>query len=134
MDVVITGEAGADLEALCLLRPGPSAWGLLLGHKRGRRVFVERFFPAGTGGGLPAPSRLDKLDRSLGRRLVGFYAVRPAASFKRSLLAPYSFGRLFFDIRPAKSGPGIRPFVVEFDRGFSFAPVRLAPGPKGRRP
>ena len=133
MDVFVTPEAARDLEALVLLRPGPSAWGLLLGHKRGRRVFVERFFPAGTADALPAPGRLDGLDRSLGRRLVGFYAVHPAASFRKSLLAPYCYGRLFFDVRPAKAGPGLRPYTVAFDGAFSLAPVRLAPGPKGGR-
>jgi len=131
VDVLVTPEALRDLEILALLRPERSAWGVLLGHKRGRRVFVERLFPAGTGGRLPAPGRLDELDRALDRRLVGFYAVRPAAAFKGSLLAPYACGRLFFDIRPAKAGPGLRAYAVAFNGGFRLAPVGLAPGPKG---
>jgi hypothetical protein len=133
VDVLVTPEASLDLRALMLLRPKASAWGLLIGHRRGRRVFVERFFPGGAGAVLPRPGRLDEIDRGLGRRLVGFYSVRPSAAFKKSLLAPYFYGRLFFDIRAAKGGPGIRPFVIEFDRVFSFFPVGLAPGPKGRK-
>jgi len=117
-----------------LLRPKPSAWGLLIGHRRGHRVFVERFLPGGAGAGLPEPERLDEIDRGLGRRLVGFYAIRPAAALERKLLAPYFCGRLFLDIRSAKSGPLIKPYVVRFDRVFSFDPVGLMAGPKGREP
>ena len=134
MDVLITPDASRDLEALALLHPGPSAWGLLLGHKRGRRVFVERFFPAGTAGALPAPGRLDELDRSLGRRLVGFYAVRPAAAFRKSLLSPYAYGRLFIDIRRTGSGPSLKTYAVGFDGRFLLEPVRPAARRKGGRP
>jgi hypothetical protein len=126
VDVLITADASLDLKALMLLSPKASAWGLLIGHKRGRRVFVERFFPAGTGAVLPAPERLDELDRGLGRRLVGFYAVRSQAAFRKSLLGPYFYGRLFLDVHPAKSGPSVRSYVVEFGRAFSLAPLRLA--------
>lgn len=123
----MTPEASLDLTALTLLRPKPPAWGLVLGHRRGGRVFVERFFPAGSGAALPAPGVLDELDRGLGRRLVGIYAVRPSAAFKKMLLAPYFYGRLFLDVRPAKTGPRVRPYAVEFGRGFRLVPVRLAP-------
>ena len=126
----MTPEASLDLKALALLRPKPPTWGLLIGHRRGGRVFVERFFPAGAGTALPAPVRLDELDRGLGRRIVGCFAVRPSPAFKKSLLAPYFYGRLFLDVSSGKRGPRLKPYVVEFSRTFRFVPVRLEPGPK----
>jgi hypothetical protein len=131
MDVFITREASDNLKALKVLRPGPSAWGFLIGHKRGCRFFVEQVFPAGAGAGLPPPGGLDELDRLLGRRVIGLFAVRPAAALKKSLLGPYFYGRLFLDVRLSKRELGLRPFVVEFDRVFFLAPVPLKTGPKG---
>jgi hypothetical protein len=131
VDVFITRDASLDIKALSVLRPGPPAWGFLVGHKRGHRVFVERLFPACSAALPPPAERLDELDRLLGRRVVGLFAVRPGAGLKKSLLGPYFYGRVFLDVRFPKSGPVVRPFVVEFDRAFFLAPVGLLPGPKG---
>lgn len=131
VDVLITADAFLDIRTLVLLGPKPPAWGLLIGHKRGRRVFVERVFPAGPGAALPAPVRLEETDRTLGRRLVGLYAVRPSPAFKESVLGPYFYGRVFLDIRVAKNRSKLKPYVIEFDQSFFLAPVRLAARPKG---
>jgi hypothetical protein len=131
VDVFITPEAFPDFRAVTLLRTGGPAWGLLLGHKRGLRIFIERLFPAGAGAVPPPPGKFEELDMLFGRRVMGIYAVRPAAAFKKSLLGPYFYGRLFLNLRPSKNGAALRFYVVEFDRVFSLAPVRLEPGPKG---
>jgi len=131
VDVFIIPEASSDFKAVTLLHAGGPAWGLLLGHKRGLRIFIERLFPAGAGIALPPPGRFEALDRLFGRRVMGLYAIRPAAAFKRSLLGPYFFGRLFLDIRPLKNGADLKFYVIEFDRVFSLAPVRLEPGQRG---
>jgi hypothetical protein len=134
VDVFITREASADVKALAVLRPGPAAWGFLVGHKRGRRVFVERLFPACESAVPPPAERLDELDRLLGRKVVGLFAIRPGPAFKRSLLGPYFCGRLFLEVRLSKKGPAVRLFVVDFARKFFLAPVPLEPGPKGGTP
>jgi hypothetical protein len=134
MDAFITREAAADIDALGILRTGPGAWGFLVGHKRGRRVFVERLFPAGSGAVPPPAERLDELDRRLAGRIVGLFAVRPGAAWKKAVLEPHFYGRLFLDLRLSKKGPCARPYVVEFDRRFFLAPVLLGSGPKGGTP
>ncbi|MGD1010258.1 MAG: hypothetical protein ABR951_08935 [Candidatus Aminicenantales bacterium] len=134
MDVFITREALTDVKALAVLRPQPPAWGFLVGHKRGRRVFVERLFPACGTPIPPPPERFDELDRLLGRKVVGLFAVRPGPAFKRSLAGPYFYGRLFLDVRLSRRGPIVRPFVVDFARKFFLAPVLLETGPKGGPP
>lgn len=131
MDVFITREASAGLDALRVLHPAPSAWGLLIGQRRGPRFFVERIFPAAAGAVLPPPSGLDELDRLFGRKVIGFFAVRPGAALKKSLLGPYFFGRVLLDVRFSRDKTVLKPFLVEFNRAFVLAPVPLDYGPKG---
>jgi hypothetical protein len=131
VDAFITREAAADLDVLNRLRPFPTAWGFLLGHRRGPRVFVERLFPAGAGAALPPPGELDEIDRGFGRRIVGLFAVRPSPAFRRSVAGPYFYGRLVLEVRPAKNGPALKLFVVEFDRKFVLAPAVVRHGRKG---
>jgi hypothetical protein len=129
--VFITPGASIDVRAAILLRPALSSWGLLLGHRRGHRVFVERLFSAGPGP-VPPVGRLEELDRLFGRRTVGLYAVRPASSLKRAVLSPYFCGRIFLDIRPLKRGPNLKSFVVEFDGKFRLDPIKVGTGPRER--
>jgi hypothetical protein len=134
MDVLITRDAALDFDVLNLLRPAPPAWGFLIGHKRGPRFFVERIFPAGPQAVLPSPGELDEIDRGFGRKVVGLFAVRPSAAFRRSVAGPYFYGRLVLDVRPSKNGPVLRPYVVELDHKFVLEPVVLRHGRKGERP
>ena len=128
---MITREAAAGIDALRILRPEPSTWGLLIGHRRGPRIFVERIFPAAAGAVFPPHSGLDELDRLFGRKVVGFFAVRPGAALMKSLLGPYLYGRVLLDVRFSREKAVLKPFLVEFDRAFFLAPVPLEAGPKG---
>ena len=134
VDVFIARDAAADLEILNRLRPSPPLWGFLIGHMRGPRCFVERIFPAGAGAVLPSPVELDAIDRGLGRKVVGLFAVRPSAAFRRSVAGSYFYGRLVLDVRPAKKGPALRAFAVEFDGKFLLVPTALRREPKKAKP
>lgn len=127
----VTREASVDLDALKILRPAPPAWGLLIGHRRGPRIFVERIFPAAAGAVLPPPAGLDELDRLFGRRVVGFFAVRPGAALKKSLLGPYFYGRVLLEVRFSRDRTVAKPFLIEFDRVFTLALIPLEYGSKG---
>jgi hypothetical protein len=131
VDVFVTREASVELDALRVLRPAPSAWGLLIGHRRGPRVFVERTFPAAAGTVVPPHGGLDELDRLFGRKVVGVFAVRPGAPLMKSLLGPYLCGRVLLDVRFSRDKTVLKPFLIEFDRAFFLAPVPLKAGPKG---
>ena len=131
MDVLITGEAGLELRAVNTLRPGPQFWGLLIGHKRGFRFIVEGIFPAGKASKMPSVEGFEALDRLWEGRVIGVFAVRPGARLRRSFLDPFFFGKLFLEVRPGGNGLSIRPFLIEYDRTFFFAPIPLEPGAKG---
>jgi hypothetical protein len=134
MEVSITREASAGLGALKFLRPGPSAWGFLLGHRRGRRFFVEQVFPACAGAVPPPPGELDELDRALGRRVIGLFGLRPGRALKKSFACPYFYGRLFLDVRFSKRGLVVKPSVVEFEGTYFLAPAALKSGRAGGKP
>jgi hypothetical protein len=125
VDALITRDAAAALEALNVLRPSRGSWGILTGHKRGHRALIEGIVFAGSGTALPSLKNLDRLDRLWGGRIVGILAVRPDAAFKKWLLGPYFYGRLYLDARPAKNGFRLRAYAVEFDRVFFLSPIRL---------
>jgi hypothetical protein len=130
VDALITGDAAADLKALNALRPKTGSWGLVIGHQRGFRFFVERIFFPGAGAPLPSLESLEELGALWNGGIVGLLAVRPDAAFKRFLLGPYFFGRLYLDVRLSRVGPVPKAYVVEFDRVFYLSPVPLEYGPE----
>ncbi len=137
MDVLITGEARVDLEALELLGSKAPAWGFLVGHKRGLRFIVERAFPVGAGAAVPGVEQLLDLDVRWGGRLLGLYAVQPAPAVRHAAASPYFCGRLFLEIRRVRGDAGrfaLRPRLVEFDGRFRLVPIALCSGPKGEKP
>jgi hypothetical protein len=127
VDALILPEARLEIEALISLRPEPSTWAFLVGHKRGHRILVERVFPAGSGGRLPDERALAGLEAIWPGRVVGLLAVRPGAALKKALLGPAWYGKLILLAGGPAKTPVLRPFAVEFDRRFTLVPVPLAP-------
>jgi hypothetical protein len=134
VDVFITPEAGREIEALKALRPAPSTWGVLVGHKRGPRVIVEKVFPAGDGAPPLDEAGAAELERIWPGGVVGVFAVRPGAAFRKAVLAPLFYGKIVLVLDATRRSVSISPAVVDFDRKFYLAPAGLAPAVKGRRP
>jgi len=129
VDVLITPAAQREVEALRILRPGPSTWGFLIGHKRGFRFIVEKVFPTG---GLSGPDEraLAELERAWPGGIIGLFAVRPGPDLKRVLLGPLFYGKLFINLRPSVKALALRPYVVDFERRFFLEPISFAPAGK----
>lgn len=121
----ITPEAGREIEALGTLRPRPSAWGVLIGHKRGPRFIVEKVFPAGSGRVLPNERLLAELDCVWPGRVIGLFAVRPGTAFRKAVLGPGWYGKLVLNLGLSAWKRSIRPFTVEFERKFFLARIPL---------
>jgi hypothetical protein len=132
VDVFITPEARRELEALRAVRPRPSAWGVLIGHKRGFRFIVEKVFPAAGAAAAPSERLVRELDRVWSGRVIGLFAVRPGAAFKKAVLGPAWYGKLVLDLGLSARKQSVRPFVVEFERRFFLALVTLAPAVKAK--
>jgi hypothetical protein len=132
VDVFITPEARREIEALRVVRPAASTWGFLIGHKRGFRFIVENVFPVGSGRALPSERLLAGLDRIWPGGVIGLFAVRPGAAFKKAILGPAWYGKLVLDLGSTARKPSIRPSIVDFERRFFLAPVMLAPAVKAK--
>ena len=122
----ITPEARREIEALRIARPAASTWGFLIGHKRGFRFIVEKVFTAGSGRALPDERVLAGLDRIWPGGVIGLFAVRLNAAFKKAVLGPAWYGKLVLDLGSSARKQSVRPFVVEFEQRFFLAPVTLA--------
>lgn len=129
VDVFLAEEAQLFLAGL---NSGPARSrprGLLLGHVRGPRFFVEQVFPAAPGFAF-RPAELRRLSGLFGDRVLGYFAFDSAAALRPRILRPEAVGRILVTLA---SGPGRPPaataYLVDFDGRFKL--VRL---PQARVP
>jgi hypothetical protein len=132
VDVFITPEARREIEAMRVARPAASAWGFLVGHKRGFRFIVEKAFPAGSGRALPSERVLAGLDRIWPGGVIGLFAVRLSAAFKKAVLGPAWYGKLVLGLGSNARKQSVRLFTVEFEKEFFLASAPLAPAMKAK--
>ncbi|MEN6561592.1 MAG: hypothetical protein ABFD52_12530 [Acidobacteriota bacterium] len=130
MDVLITAEAKREIEALAAFRPRAGAWGVLVGHRRGPLVIVEKIAAGGGPETAPDAGALAAFDGIWPGRIVGLAAVRPGAAFRRAVLGPAWYGKAVLVLEGRSRTPALSPRVVEFERRFFLGPARLAPAGK----
>jgi len=136
MDAFLTIEAQQALRAVKAISPRKSAGGLLIGHKRGRRFFVEKAFPAPSGF-TPSPGSLAVLDSVFDGRIIGFFRFNPGEKDERDLLQPFACGKLFLAVESrSKAESVLIAYLIDYDGCFLLEqiPLRLetTPPPKKR--
>jgi hypothetical protein len=125
MDAFLAIEALQTLSSLRLLPFPKNSFGLLFGHKRGRRYIVEKALPAPEKF-EPTAENLEELDRLFRGKLVGLFGLELDPKKKTILLQPLAGGRLYLDVRRRKQGGlCLKPFLVDYDGRFSFIPIGL---------
>lgn len=125
MDVFLSAAAQQTLQALSVLSPAKSASGLLLGHKRAGRFFVEAAFPA-PAGFRPSPENFPLLNETFQGRIVGFFLFDGGPADRRAFLQPLACGRCFVAVARRKSGIfSCRGFVVDYDGRFRLDPINI---------
>jgi hypothetical protein len=128
MDAYLSREALLHLQALNLASPSSRPEGLLLGHKRGHRYFVEKVFPTQRGFFTSLKKHFD-LDQLFDGKIIGFYSFQPEQKKMKKILAPFAYGKLFLEVHAASEKKvDIKSFIIDFDKKFFLSPVRL----KGR--
>ncbi|MCJ7484895.1 MAG: hypothetical protein MUQ25_01835 [Candidatus Aminicenantes bacterium] len=132
VDVLITPEAQREIEALRAVRPASSIWGILIGHKRGFRFFVEKVFPVAGAASAPSEREIASIDSVWSGRTIGLFAVRPSPAFRKALLGPMLYGKLFLRLETPAGKGSARPFVIEFERRFFFAKIPLVTAGKAK--
>jgi hypothetical protein len=125
MDAYLSDKAYRSLEALNIARSNQD--GLLLGHLRGRRFFVEEIFPTKK----EFFSNLEhylSLNHHFENRIIGFFAFNPDERKARKILAPIGQGKLYLSLHPQEGGVlDIRPYRIDFQGQFYLCPIRLKP-------
>jgi hypothetical protein len=128
MDAYLGAEATAGLKAEALECAGKTCRGVLLGHRRGPRFFVEKAVPL-RGDAFPSETRLRQLDLIFGGKVIGFYASGGPARGPSSILRPFAYGKLYLRLSAPASGfrkTVMKPHVIEFDGAFHLSPIALA--------
>jgi hypothetical protein len=133
MDVYFSEEARQHLSAQALeLSRGP-AGGLLLGHRRGPRFFIERIYPCPLRPFLSV-EKYHALNRIFNNKIIGFYSSGRRTIKRKPKFPPFAVNKLFLEFNPhPKKGLILRPAVVEYTGSFQLVAVALATPPRGRK-
>ncbi len=119
MDVHLTREALWYLEGQALDSKAASRGGLLLGHKRGQRFYVEKAFPCRPSFFLSL-ANFWALDRHFHGKIIGFYSLRSRDKNRSRFLQPFACGKLYLEVRPGPKKMRFRPWIVDFEKRFFF--------------
>ncbi len=123
MDVYLSDEAYSFLKALNLLKGDRD--GLLLGHIRGHRFFVEKIFPTQKGF-FSSKEQYISLSQHFGDRVIGFFSFSPDERKANKILSPLTQGKLYLNIQSqGENGLDIRSFKIDFEDRFYLSPIRL---------
>ncbi|MFQ6037801.1 MAG: hypothetical protein ACE5LV_04205 [Candidatus Aminicenantales bacterium] len=125
MDAWLSPDAARTLTALLRTRPKDLPDGLLIGHSRGPRVYVESVLPTQKGF-FPSQSAFFDLSRALEDRVVGFYAFRMTEAKRKKILTPLGFGKLLLEVqRDADDKVHFRAFMIDHEKDFFLSPMTL---------
>jgi hypothetical protein len=126
MDAYLSQEAYQSLNAINLISSSSGSDGLVIGHKRGHRFFVEKIFPS-VPGFFPSLKKYHELDQLFNGKLLGFFSFRPEEKIIRKILAPFACGKLFLEISSNQQKKiTIKSYVVDYENEFFLLPVGLA--------
>jgi hypothetical protein len=131
MDAYLAEEALLDLEGQALDPLPRKTAGLLLGHKRGPRFFVEKIFPC-RAAFFSTLKNYRTLDNHFNGKIIGFYSFGSNSRKRRQLGRPFACGKLYLEIRPGRKKLTVKPSVIDYKNSFYFQPVPLVLPPQER--
>jgi len=125
MDAYLSREARQSLTALRLVSSNALPDGLLLGHKRGNRFFVEKILPS-LKGFFPSLKKYQELDEFYEGKVLGFFSFHPDEKKIKKILAPFAYQKLFLEINlNTQKKIAIKPHVIDYDKEFFLVPIKL---------
>jgi len=125
MDSYLSQEAYKSLTALNIISSSSSSDGLLIGHRRGHRFFVEKIFPS-LPGFFPSLKKYHELDQLFNGKLLGFFSFNPDEKKLKKILAPFACGKLFLEISSNQQKKmTIKSYVIDYENEFFLLPVGL---------
>ena len=125
MDAYLSREAYHFLNGLNIASSKPNLDGILIGHKRGHRFFVEKVFPTKKGF-YSSLENYFALEEHFRGKLIGFFTYEADAKKKRKILLPFACGQLSLDIHLTKKKKmTIKSYIIDYKKDFYFLPVDL---------
>ncbi|MFB0565517.1 MAG: hypothetical protein ACETWK_07545 [Candidatus Aminicenantaceae bacterium] len=125
MDAYLSQEAYQFLISLKLVSPKPNLDGLLIGHKRGHRIIVEKILPTQKGF-YSSFKNYVALDEHFDGKLVGFFTFDSNEKKLNKILLPFALGQLFLDIHlKEKKKMDIKSYIIDFEKDFFLSSVNL---------
>jgi len=131
VDAFLTRPALQTIEA-AVRNSRRAVSGLLLGHKRGGRVIVERAVPSGSRD-FPGREAYARLVSILEGEVVGFFSSSPSSDRRKKTPPPFSVGKIFLSVKDGKRGCLFRALAIDYTYRFVWHPLRIASPGGGRR-
>ena len=125
MDTYLSPEARQSLNVINLISSSSISDGLLIGHKRGHRFFVEKSLPS-LPGFFSSLKKYHELDQLFNGKLLGFFSFNPDEKKIKKILAPFACGKLFLEISSNQQRKiTIKSYVIDYENEFFLLPVGL---------
>jgi hypothetical protein len=122
MDAYLSDEVHNSLKALSLVKGDHD--GLLLGHMRGHRFFVEKIFPTQKGF-FSSQEQFLSLNQHFADKVIGFFSLNPDERKVNKILTPLYQGKLYLSIHPqSDSTLDIRFYRIDYKDRFYLSPIR----------
>ena len=123
MDVYLTRQALLQVEALT--RISDRSEGILCGHRRAQRFFVEYILPIPGVTSAP-PERMESLRGLLQESLLGYFRIGAGPDEAATGQDPGSVGRVFLEVHPREGKtPELAASMVDFDGAFRLQPLKI---------
>ncbi|MEE9390669.1 MAG: hypothetical protein V3U91_05445 [Candidatus Aminicenantaceae bacterium] len=125
MDAYLSTEAYQTLAALSLISSESNSDGLLIGHKRGHRYFVEKIFPT-LKGFFPSREKYFAMNKLFEEKILGFYSFVKDEKKNKKILTPFGHGKLFLQISLNKNKKmTVKSYVIDYENEFFLSPIHL---------
>ncbi|TET26344.1 MAG: hypothetical protein E3J76_00410 [Candidatus Aminicenantes bacterium] len=125
MDAFLSKEALQMLLALSLISSTSNSDGLLIGHKRGHRFFVEKIFSSSKGF-FPSLKKYYSLNQAFDKKILGFYSFQTDDKKVKKILAPFAYGKLFLQININKQKKmAFKSYIIDYEKEFFLSPIQL---------
>lgn len=125
MDAFLCQQAYREIKAISFLSGQKPQAGLLFGHIRGPRIFIEKVWPV--------PERFEQVDKLWWRleknfesQLIGFFTYHSWPKFLKSIFQPFAYGKILIEARSKKENLlSLKCFLIEFSHSFRLFPCPL---------
>lgn len=125
MDAFLSGAADLTLKALYLIGSKSYSDGLIIGHKRGQRHYIENLIPS-CPSFFPSHKKYILLNQIFNAKIIGFYSFNFTSKKINKLLTPFLYGKIILKVQhDDKKGIKIKPFIVEYKEKFFLMPIKL---------